>query len=778
MARLNEPPQPATESVDALKRRFVRQNREIARANSTQSVRIRNLECEVSQLLGENVSLREEVIKLQNELEKNTNKNVRAGVDSIKGKLEAKLSEIGALVQNLGEVQKTTDIRRAQKRRSINRTSPKTSPDQKVWKNTMTLSEAVGCADDRLPPIMEDKYYPRRTMDAEELLGVMADPANITDSPDLGPPPIAHFEQGDPIKYDTPREEAPKQDWLADDEGAPPQLSANLETRRKRRESYHPGEGDISKSIPAMSKRSVPQESISVDQPLKSGAKRKLNVREEEDRPEPRRQRDDNPLQSFRKSADSRRTDRGDSKAGVDENGKNVTNKPSAAPPSTRSGNEKQPDAPATDNVNRRKALGPKSVNSDPMNSPLKHRKADSKDRLADAKEDVAKIVQDRSRAQDKAPPKTAKQSGKDAALANLTAMTTRPKALVEPPPETPVAPPSDVFSPGNSEPSAPRNESRDTPPPPDLGPDTGTGSFGRASRRPKGSVNYAQPNLRDKMRRPTAELVDAVAAEERARQVKMAAKAEKDAADAMVIKQEDFTDGVPIWKTGEVLGYHGTAEDPVSPLNSKTVESSKELPPTVITERRRRTIAPSRTEVEAPANASISSGAGSAIAALSAGNHKSKRNEEQRSKPPLTVPEEKHDLTERPSIYDFTGSSPNNGAHDEEIGTTKVREEEVPKPARSSRRHSTVVPATSDQGKGTLSISRCGTVGERRRESLLSGNTGRKDAIAGTGLMRTNSLLDLGPGAAEGGEESETAVGAGSSRGERAASRRRSMML
>lgn len=135
------------------------------RANSTQSVRIRNLECEVSRLLGENVSLREQIIKLHYEAEKNTSKAMLESVDTVKGKLEAKLLELGGLVRELGEVEKTVESQRVRRRKSINRSSPKRSPDQRNWKNTLSLSEAVGGADGRLPPIAEDKYYPRRTME-------------------------------------------------------------------------------------------------------------------------------------------------------------------------------------------------------------------------------------------------------------------------------------------------------------------------------------------------------------------------------------------------------------------------------------------------------------------------------------------------------------------------------------------------------------------------------------------------------------------------------------
>ena len=101
---------------------------------------------------------------MHHEAEKVTGRAVLEGVDIVKSKLEAKLAEFGGLVQELGNVQKNIDSRRVQ-RRSMNRSSPRRSPDQKNWKNTLTLSEVTGGTDGRLPPIVEDKYYPRRTME-------------------------------------------------------------------------------------------------------------------------------------------------------------------------------------------------------------------------------------------------------------------------------------------------------------------------------------------------------------------------------------------------------------------------------------------------------------------------------------------------------------------------------------------------------------------------------------------------------------------------------------
>lgn len=138
----------------------------IYRANSNQSLRIRNLESEVSRLLSENVSLREQIIKLHYELEKSASRSTLDSVNDVKIKLETKLAELGNLVYELGAVQKTGENSRPQKRKSMTRSSPKRSPDQRNWRNTLTLSEATGGADGRLPPIVEDKCFPRRTLES------------------------------------------------------------------------------------------------------------------------------------------------------------------------------------------------------------------------------------------------------------------------------------------------------------------------------------------------------------------------------------------------------------------------------------------------------------------------------------------------------------------------------------------------------------------------------------------------------------------------------------
>lgn len=183
MARLNDFAAPA-ESVEAckltifvsaslpqnqrltrwwlVKRRFVRQNRDIVRVNSMQSLRIRSLESEVSHLLAENVSLREQIINLTQENERfESARMLHEGVYEIKSRLDAKLAELGALASDLGMLP-----------RKVGRLGDKSEADSD--RPRATVAEArprtepefnVGTDDGRLPAIVEDKYYPRRTLE-------------------------------------------------------------------------------------------------------------------------------------------------------------------------------------------------------------------------------------------------------------------------------------------------------------------------------------------------------------------------------------------------------------------------------------------------------------------------------------------------------------------------------------------------------------------------------------------------------------------------------------
>ena len=85
---------------------------------------------------------------------------------TIRAKLEAKLAELGDLVKDLGMAHGSLSFGRTSRRRSTQQSSPKRSPDQRNWKNALSLSDVTGVSDlSRLPPIIEDKYFPRQTLE-------------------------------------------------------------------------------------------------------------------------------------------------------------------------------------------------------------------------------------------------------------------------------------------------------------------------------------------------------------------------------------------------------------------------------------------------------------------------------------------------------------------------------------------------------------------------------------------------------------------------------------
>lgn len=128
-----------------------------------QSLRIRSLESEVSHLLAENVSLREQIINLTQENERfESARMLHEGVYEIKSRLDAKLAELSSLASELGMLPRKvgrpggdrtgTDSDRA---RATAESKPRTTDSE----------FHAGPEDGRLPAIVEDKYYPRRTLE-------------------------------------------------------------------------------------------------------------------------------------------------------------------------------------------------------------------------------------------------------------------------------------------------------------------------------------------------------------------------------------------------------------------------------------------------------------------------------------------------------------------------------------------------------------------------------------------------------------------------------------
>lgn len=150
-------------------------------------------------------------------------------------------------------------------------------------------------------------------------------------------------------------------------------------------------------------------------------------------------------------------------------------------------------------------------------------------------------------------------------------------------PPKTPAG--LDLFSPTSTAASTARPESNDTPPPTDLNPasaltSTAESNAGRAARRARANVNYAEPNLVSKMRRPTKELVDAVKSDGRCGTkenpvmvpASSTAETEQKKMRTVVIKRERDEAKDDAWRSLPAAGT-GKMEEPGSPLSKKSTD-------------------------------------------------------------------------------------------------------------------------------------------------------------------------------------------------------------
>ncbi|MCJ1360108.1 MAG: hypothetical protein MMC33_010111 [Icmadophila ericetorum] len=818
MARLNDPPVASLDSIEALKRRFIRQNREIARVNSTQAIRIQNLEVSNSAIIAENLVLREQVIKLQYELDRGSSRATVAKVNAVKDKVEAKLVELGNLVAELGKVRSTKRESTARQKSAVERHSPQRSPGSKAWRS-------AGIDDCRLPPILENKLYPRKTLDTEELRGILSDSATQSESPDVGPPPVASFEKASPLKYSN----ISKSIESINKDSSSSTKPINMEARRKRRESS--SVKDIRRldlADLAGEPEKLPKDggTIVLGQSLKTGAKRKFSARDEEELNLPIQTIDEEEFPFGRQA-----------KLSAPERPLSTKNASSSviSHSNSRVGNERVGSQTSKERLREplataksRRALGEKSVNTDPMVSPVKRLTGRANETISVAKKDANRRVNERDDIQ-----------GKDfmAKTVNNLEKFVKPESILqesipekgEMPAVTPGPPDLDLLSPAYTEPSAARAESRDTPPPSDLHPNATTAE-GRLSRRSRSSVSYAEPSLRAKMRRPTKELVDAVGADERIQRaisvkpdlgkiddecdMLFERAADKPRARTVVIKKEDGTTESTDWKTlPQTADLLPGRPEPTSPLQHKTManDPTADLPTSVVTDRRRRPSAllfisdetsPNLNDLptSGPSWSVLSSN--STITALVAGSKKSARgqSEAQETIEKVDGLGSKPVNEDQPDIYEVQ-ESPATNAKSNESKSVASNSASNKSSVRGSRRSSSVsdlgvfkkggsnggeIRTTASTGTGTGAST--SYLKDRRRRDTMVGNasTGAGENRPLSAASDANSTSTKGSATSVSARTSTAVVATVTGKGdkdsigrnERAAQRRKSMML
>lgn len=502
--------------IEEVKRRFIRQNRELAKNNSTQSLRIRSLELDVSRLLEQNLDLRNQVLHLQNELYKAQVHASSQAARKVRDGMKAKLAELSAIVDAIEdeeEVELPQSLRPGR-------------PIEGQWRERQLLTEIM--RESQMPTISEDRDISRRTLGADELRSIHLSDQSSTESPDLGPPPVARLDCEDPVKNASPlgnKLSPPKIVSAATEEDdLPAALSANLETRRKRKETGQSRLEMRRKTILLQSPEKAeggPQPASTI---LRTGAKRKLADREGEKPIKPPSKGD------FTFSR----------KAGGENAGVNATqaSKPEDTPQ----------DSTATEVKTTRRVLGDKSVNMSPRKTTSKADKPvpnDLEKAIAPLKA-AAKDTTRRRRTSSiplPSPPR-------DNILETVEIAPPTAEAGVESiDPRTPA--PLDLFSPTPSAPSTRPDDRRgDTPPPSDLSSlsiATTDGGDARPSRRARAAVNYAEPSLISKMRRPDKKMVDAISGLQDPRRAMNASSTP--AASTVLIKPEPVDGEDEAWK-------------------------------------------------------------------------------------------------------------------------------------------------------------------------------------------------------------------------------------
>lgn len=585
MARLNEPaaaPAPAApESIETLKRKFLRQNRDIAKVNSTQAMRIRALENEVSRLLTDNLSSRGHIIRLEKELE--STRSRYGHFDDFKSQMQEKVAGLQALLGRFDErpspkKRKSLTPRDNNKSTKSTKSTPPKSPGNKDWKNVCALGQPMPGQEGRFPPalpaILENKYYPRKTLEQDEL-AAFKEAANSTDSPELEPPPVSQLiDEAAPVKIDSPSKD-PKSEVGALRKSPATFNTAMLEQRRKRRESV---------GITDIRRLSGDEAIIHEGTPdfLRVGAKRKIGVRD-----------GDENSNNDQVSPDDFKFTR---KMVEEELASKTVTTVERAPVRREIATVKARDMPKPAAAKTgRKALAPKAANDDVANSPRKKAKAPLPN-FDEMKKDLTKtapfLERPRSRAKPNRSENIAPKPANPPALSRIDILPD-PEPVLESEPipgtekesETPAT--QDLIHPAFSEPST-RQPTRDTPPPTDIGKESGP-DHSRPGRRARATVSYAQPNLRDKMRRPTKELVDAVS-QKPTTYIKIEDgegsnySSARSSSRPVYIKPEPVDDDA--WKT---TTHDAPIPDPPSPLSSKApaISGKPDLPDLIDTGRR-----------------------------------------------------------------------------------------------------------------------------------------------------------------------------------------------
>lgn len=653
-----------------VRKKFLRQNRELAKANNMRAMRIRQIENEYACMLSENLGLRTRIYQLEKELEDNDARRVADHAMAIKMKIESQLTEWCTLLSGLGEEppikRHSPRIERssATRPRRSSLGAGRTSPSQRRLREVARDVEHLGhIAEDHVPETKRmsmkyafaqvRKYRPTLTTCSPDQILALRSEADSTNSPELGPPPTSHFIDEEAGNIDPPNPASPLFEEASPGRDAPAVCLPLVLRTDTQSQLATMSEKTLQrmKDRDAMSRAEEPKPNKTTtatttlhkatpSQPIKTGLKRKYGREDGTNR------------QAQRGSDENQRPRTFAEKASIRERADGKTLKEMA---NIRKETREKPEAVTIP----RRPLSAKSTNDDVASPRKKNSKRPVTDDVACTKvqlnkpheasgqriEKVLSVKMDPIAPQDSASATTRTVSGSDLGIALHEAA---------------------LLSPNTPERLSNGRESRgDTPPPAHI---TSDGETSRPSRRNRPAVSYVEPNLRDKMRRPSKQLFDAVAGE--GKYARRMSQCEPKTAERPEVKREPGSEYAPAKQPASQRDDPKPEPDsiPQSPLLERKGGASSELSSSFVTERRRR-----RSSV-APKSVNLN------------------RSEPQHTEKPQDGTSDSGvadsgDL----DVYDFTDSSP---ALDSEEGTGGKR----PTSDRSSRtRRSTAAAVESD---------------------------------------------------------------------------------
>lgn len=146
-----------------VRKKLLRQNRELARQNSILSQQLRAALHDAQQQLNQKLELASRVIELEQQIERNASQRIADHALDVRARLEAQLLDCMSLLDDIGQEpprKKRQSTRISKSRPSI----VQRSPPRRRLAETEKEAEDRAVLEGRLPPVYEAKSYPRRTL--------------------------------------------------------------------------------------------------------------------------------------------------------------------------------------------------------------------------------------------------------------------------------------------------------------------------------------------------------------------------------------------------------------------------------------------------------------------------------------------------------------------------------------------------------------------------------------------------------------------------------------